>query len=93
MRSFDERARVSRYFSSHAADFDVIYESRKRPLRGLRDRLTRGTVVKRLEFVLRHAAGFQAPSIIDVGCGSGRFTVSLAELGARRSASTSLAPC
>lgn len=76
-----EPERVARYFDEHAVDFDTIYDSRKSKLRELRDRLSRGTVVERLSFV-DDLAGSRAPGrVLDVGCGSGRFCVRLAERG------------
>ena len=78
-----ERERVARYFSDHARDFDSIYERDKGLLRRLRDRLSRGTVVRRLSFVLDLAALRRPDTILDVGCGAGRFAIPLAKAGAR----------
>ncbi len=72
---------VARYFDRHAEDFDTIYEERKGWLRGLRDQLSRGTVVQRLTFVDELARERTPGRVLDVGCGSGRFGVRLAEHG------------
>jgi 2-polyprenyl-3-methyl-5-hydroxy-6-metoxy-1,4-benzoquinol methylase len=74
--------RVARHFDSHARDFDAIYSADKGLLRSLRDRLTRGTVTGRLDFVNDLAAGNPPKRVLDVGCGSGRFGASLAQRGA-----------
>lgn len=75
--------RVAKYFHDHAVDFDTIYdETRKSPLRRLRDRLSRGTVVERLPFVMGKARQWKPATVLDVGCGSGRFSVPLAQEGA-----------
>jgi ubiquinone/menaquinone biosynthesis C-methylase UbiE len=76
-----EPERVARYFHEHAVDFDTIYESRKGPVRELRDRLSRGTVVERLTFVDDLVRNDPPGRVLDVGCGSGRFSVSLARRG------------
>jgi len=79
-----ESDRVAHYFDKHAADFDSIYEeSGKRVIRDLRDRLSRGTVLRRLEHVRALAAREQPSSVLDVGCGGGRFSIPLAMAGAR----------
>ena len=76
-----EPERVARYFHEHAVDFDTIYESRKGRVRELRDKLSRGTVVERLTFVDDLVRGDPPGRVLDVGCGSGRFSVSLAGRG------------
>jgi 2-polyprenyl-3-methyl-5-hydroxy-6-metoxy-1,4-benzoquinol methylase len=82
--SGSERDRIARYFDDHARDFDSIYDDRdKSKLRVLRDKLSRRTVVRRLDFVLTEAARLKPATVLDVGCGAGRFAVPLAERGAR----------
>lgn len=82
MSSSSPEHRVARHFDVHAQDFDSIYETEKGFLRTARDRLTRGTVVKRLDFIREIAADLKPARVLDVGCGSGRFAVSLAGDGA-----------
>jgi 2-polyprenyl-3-methyl-5-hydroxy-6-metoxy-1,4-benzoquinol methylase len=73
---------VARYFGEHAVDFDDIYRLNERGIRGLRDRLSRQTVVRRLSFVHDLAQERRPRRVLDVGCGSGRFGVDLASAGA-----------
>lgn len=74
---------VARYFHEHADDFDSIYDdSSKSSLRRLRDHLSRGTVVQRLEFVKARAWEWKPANALDVGCGAGRFGLALAAGGA-----------
>ncbi|MEX0990921.1 MAG: methyltransferase domain-containing protein [Actinomycetota bacterium] len=77
-----ESEQVAHYFETHAADFDSIYEERgKGAVRDLRDRLSRGTVVKRLDHVRELASGLKPDRVLDVGCGGGRFSIPLAMAG------------
>jgi SAM-dependent methyltransferase len=73
-----EPERVARYFHEHAVDFDTIYETRKGRVRDLRDKLSRGTVVERLTYVDDLVRDDTPGRVLDVGCGSGRFSVRLA---------------
>lgn len=85
MSSSSEEARsVARYFHEHAEDFDSIYdESKKSTLRRVRDQLSRGTVVQRLEFVKARAWEWKPTTALDVGCGAGRFALALAAGGTK----------
>jgi len=74
-----ENDQVAKYFHEHASDFDAIYEEEdKGTLRRWRDELTRGTVLRRVDFVDNVAAPLGAARILDVGCGAARFAVRLA---------------
>jgi 2-polyprenyl-3-methyl-5-hydroxy-6-metoxy-1,4-benzoquinol methylase len=77
-----EGQRVAKYFDRHAVDFDTIYAEDKAAVRKLRDR-ARGIVVRRLEFVNQVAEQRKPSNVLDVGCGSGRFAISLAARGAK----------
>lgn len=77
-----ESKQVANYFETHAADFDSIYEEQeKSAVRQWRDKLSRGTVIQRLDLVKDMAARDKPARVLDVGCGAGRFSVPLAALG------------
>ncbi len=73
-----EGDQVARYFDENARSFDSIYGTDKSTLRRWRDRLTRGTVLQRLEFVNDLASRNRLGPVLDVGCGGGRFALRLA---------------
>lgn len=76
--------RVGAYFDRKAASFDAIYSGHK-PLPGrVWDRITRRNIGDRLEFTKRVLSPVQGKSILDVGCGSGRYGLEFAAMGARR---------
>lgn len=77
-----ESKQVANYFETHAADFDSIYEEQdKGTVRQWRDKLSRGTVIQRLELAKAMAARDKPARVLDVGCGAGRFSIPLAALG------------
>lgn len=70
---------VAKYFDDNARSFDSIYDDeQKSAWRRWRDKVTRGTVRERLEYVDRLAASRHPKRVLDVGCGAGRFAFRLA---------------
>ena len=79
-----ERDAVKDYFDREARRFDAIYEVRKPLGQRVVDRLFRRVVVERFELI-RNLAPMSGPwTVLDVGCGSGRYCIALAQAGARR---------
>ena len=75
-----EDAKVKEYFTRSAKEFDDIYENRGGVVTRLANRLFRKGMRQRFEITLE-LCGSGKKSILDVGCGAGRFTVPLAERG------------
>jgi 2-polyprenyl-3-methyl-5-hydroxy-6-metoxy-1,4-benzoquinol methylase len=76
--------KVREHFHADARRFDAIYDERKGPVTRLIDNWWRGVVRKRLEVNLEKLAPIKSKSILDVGCGSGRFCLAYAQGGAAR---------
>src|SRR6188768_1965781 len=77
--------RVRSHFKRDAQRFDAIYEEKKKsPFARFVDKYVRGVVVERLHLVRALAPARGEWSVLDVGCGPGRFSVELARLGASR---------
>ncbi len=77
--------RVRSHFERDAQRFDAIYEEEKKsPFARFVDKYVRGVVVERLHLVRALAPAKGEWSVLDVGCGPGRFSVDLAARGAAR---------
>lgn len=78
----NDRERLEKHFDRMAASFDAIYSGHK-PLVGRTwDRLTRRNLHERLEFCITTLSPLSGRRVLDVGCGSGRGAIALAEHGA-----------
>ena len=76
--------RVRSHFEADAKRFDEIYESRKGPVRWFVDDVWRGVVQKRFALTLELLAPLDDRRVLDVGCGSGRYCIAFAQLGAAK---------
>ena len=80
MRSLDL---VNSYFNREAERFDAIYEKDKPVHQQIGDALFRRVIHERYSLVV-NAIGAVGASMLDVGCGPGRYGIELARRGARR---------
>lgn len=74
--------RVRKHFDADAFRFDAIYEDRKNPFDRFIDGVWRGVVRKRFNLTLQRLAPLAGKSVVDVGCGSGRYCLAYAKAGA-----------
>jgi 2-polyprenyl-3-methyl-5-hydroxy-6-metoxy-1,4-benzoquinol methylase len=79
----DESHQIAQYWNDIAHDFDAIYTGNKSPLARSLDRWLRRDIYQRFDWVMREAGDARGMNICDIGCGSGRFVVSLAKRGAQ----------
>jgi 2-polyprenyl-3-methyl-5-hydroxy-6-metoxy-1,4-benzoquinol methylase len=85
-------AKVREHFDADANRFDAIYEDRKGVIARWVDGVWRGVVRRRLDLTLRLLDPLAGKSVLDVGCGSGRYCVAYAERGASRVVGVDFAP-
>ena len=79
----NSRELVRSYFDREAERFDAIYDARKPLVQRVVDRLFRGVVLERYR-IISALAPLPGPfSVLDVGCGGGRYSLALARAGAR----------
>jgi 2-polyprenyl-3-methyl-5-hydroxy-6-metoxy-1,4-benzoquinol methylase len=84
--------RVRDHFHLDAHRFDAIYEEGKNPLDRFIDHVWRGVVRRRFDITLDKLEPVRGQSVLDVGCGSGRYGLALAARGARRILGVDFAP-
>jgi SAM-dependent methyltransferase len=83
--------RVKRHFERDAERFDAVYTDRKPLLQRVVDSQRR-VVVERFELIQNLAPLPGRWSMLDIGCGSGRYAVALAGTGAVRVVGVDVAP-
>ncbi|MBI2524635.1 MAG: class I SAM-dependent methyltransferase [Candidatus Rokubacteria bacterium] len=71
-------ARIRRHFSEYAGSFDKLYDGKRLK------RILRRSLWQRQQVTLDLVRSFEAPSVLDVGCGSGRIAEDILEHGASR---------
>lgn len=79
-----ESDKVRAHFHRTADKFDAIYTGRKTSSGRFLDKLLRWDMQERLRLTLEACRPIEGKSVLDVGCGTGRFCFPLAEQGARR---------
>ena len=75
---------VRDYFNREARRFDAIYEQNKPWHQRVVDRAFRGVVLERFRLICNLAPMRGEWTVLDVGCGPGRYAQALAEAGASR---------
>jgi SAM-dependent methyltransferase len=75
---------VRRYFDREAERFDAIYEGDKPLVQRAVDRLFRRVILRRFQLICALAPLPTPWTVLDVGCGSGRYALALARAGASR---------
>lgn len=76
--------KVRTHFEADAERFDAIYQTSKGPFQTFIDDVWRGVVKRRFKLTLQKLQPFAGKTIVDVGCGSGRYCLAFAAEGASR---------
>jgi 2-polyprenyl-3-methyl-5-hydroxy-6-metoxy-1,4-benzoquinol methylase len=80
--SVEQQVRI--HFAADASRFDAIYEDQKSALSRWIDNVWRGVVRRRFDLTLDRLAPLAGKTLLDVGCGSGRYCLAYAERGATK---------
>lgn len=73
---------VGRHFDNEAARFDAIYHTEKGLWQRTIDALFRGVIHQRFQLAMDWSGDVTGRSVLDAGCGSGRYCIELARRGA-----------
>jgi SAM-dependent methyltransferase len=88
-----EVARVEQYFTRSATLFDSLYDAENAtPAVKWLNRTFRRDIYERFQLSLNHVQSYGLQSVLDVGCGSGRYEVGLAHLGVQRMVGLDVSP-
>jgi SAM-dependent methyltransferase len=79
-----EISRQSSYWDSQVDDFDSIYSHQKSNFGVLLDKLFRWDMYARFDYTIKHASPIRGRTFLDIGCGTGRYTLEFARRGARQ---------
>jgi SAM-dependent methyltransferase len=83
---------VTRRFRGEATRWDAIYSEDRGVVASLWDRLTRANVRRRFERTFELAGDLHGKTVLDLGCGSGRYLVEAVARGATRALGVDIAP-
>lgn len=78
----DDDPRARAYFDARALPFDRLYD-RRSGLRGRLHRFLYGPLLRSFERTMEELGDLTGRTLLDVGCGSGRYAVAAAECGAQ----------
>jgi 2-polyprenyl-3-methyl-5-hydroxy-6-metoxy-1,4-benzoquinol methylase len=84
-------SRTQHYFDQHAAQFDSIYHEAQ-PLQRALNRTFRKAIYERFAITFEQSDPIAGKTVLDIGCGSGRYAVEFARLGAARVVGVDYAP-
>lgn len=74
----------SDFWDRYSRDFDAIYTHDKSKFQNLLDRIFRKDMYDRFQYTMQHSQPISDKSILDVGCGSGIYSLEYARQGAKK---------
>ena len=84
--------RTSEFFDRYAVDFDSIYGNDNKALERVANRLFRRAMLVRYQKTIAGCQPVAGKSVIDIGCGPGHYSITLARQGANKVLGLDFAP-
>lgn len=79
----EELQKQKLYWNREVDRFDAIYSHNKGLIGNVLDRLTRWDMYQRFEFTMKHSEPIKDRSFLDLGCGTGRYSLQYAKQAAQ----------
>jgi 2-polyprenyl-3-methyl-5-hydroxy-6-metoxy-1,4-benzoquinol methylase len=79
-----ELVRQKNFWDEEINSFDSIYSHQKSKFSNFLDRVFRWDMYERFNYTIRNSEPISGKSILDVGCGTGRYSLEFARLGAAK---------
>lgn len=83
--------KVKNHFERSIAEFDLLYTEKKSSIRRFIDRRFRYDNYERYNLTLKECENIRGKRVLDIGCGSGRYCIDLAKMGAEKVVGVDLA--
>jgi cyclopropane fatty-acyl-phospholipid synthase-like methyltransferase len=80
----EEIVAQQQYWNNQAGEFHRIYSHEKSSTSNFLDRVFRKDMYERFVYTITHSAPYEGRTYLDVGCGSGVYSVELATKGAQK---------
>lgn len=80
------------YWSKEAQKFDAIYSHKKNKLSVLLDKVFRKAMYQRFNYTMKQSEPIAGKTFLDVGCGTGLFSLELARRGGKKVTGIDVAP-